>query len=111
MFGRLGLGSTCVFDLQHLPLDGRTMRSVHFETIWRVFGFPMPILPAQAHGLALADLAAGRNEVAHGRTDPVAFGRHKAAVDVSRLVGKVEDVIIHLIAASDAYISQKLYLR
>src|SRR6185369_17293894 len=65
-----------------LPLDGRTPRAAHFATIWRVLGFPGPAVPDPACTLALDDLADGRNDVAHGVRDAIAFGRSKAVADV-----------------------------
>jgi hypothetical protein len=111
MFGQVIAGGACTFNPVHLPLDGRTIRHAHFDAVWAVFGLPPPVLPATNYRLALEDLATGRNDVAHGHVDPVAFGRKKAAHDVSRLVGKVEDVVLHLVSAGDAYLQKKLYLR
>lgn len=94
-----------------LPLDGRTPRAAHFATIWRVLGFPGPALPDPACALALDDLADGRNDVAHGVRDAIAFGRSKAVADVARLVGRVEQMVGHLFASADAYLDQRLFLR
>jgi hypothetical protein len=94
-----------------LPLDGRTPRAAHFATIWRVLGFPGPAVPDPACALALDDLAEGRNDVAHGVRDPIAFGRSRAVADVARLVGRVEQMIAHLFDSADAYLDQRLFLR
>jgi hypothetical protein len=94
-----------------LPLDGRTPRAAHFATIWRVMGFPGPALPDPTCGLALDDLAEGRNDVAHGVRDAIAFGRSKAVADVVRLVGRVEQMVAHLFESADAYLDQRLFLR
>lgn len=94
-----------------LPLDGRTPRAAHFATIWRVLGFPGPAVPDPACALALDDLAEGRNDVAHGVRDPIAFGRSKAVADVVRLIGRVEQMIAHLFESADAYLAQRLFLR
>ena len=37
--------SPCVFNLTILPLDGRTIRIGHLETVWKVFGFAGPVVP------------------------------------------------------------------
>ena len=94
-----------------LPLDGRTLTGDHFEVIWKVFGFLPPELPGPIHGLALRDLAGGRNDVAHGNQDPVAFGLAKAVTDVTRLTQRIEDIVEHLALKADEYIRNDLFLR
>lgn len=111
MFARVLDPGGCVFPTAILPLDGRTLRAAHFETLWIVFGFPAPALPHPAYSLALSDLADGRNDVAHGLVDPVAFGRGKATPDVARLVDRIEDVILHVVATADDYLASRRYAR
>lgn len=94
-----------------LPLDGRTIRGEHFDTIWLVLGLGAPSVPSPLHRIALKDLADGRNEVAHGHIDPVTFGRSKATVDVIRITQRVDEVILHLLASLDAYVDKKQYAR
>jgi hypothetical protein len=76
-----------------------------------VFRFPASALPAVRHALALNDLADGRNDVAHGRVAPIAFGRRKVTSDVLRIVDYVEDFGTNLVVAIDEYLSQRQYLR
>lgn len=94
-----------------LPLDGRTIRAEHFDTIWLVLGLPNDSTPSPIHRIALRDLADGRNEVAHGHKDPVAFGRRKATTDLLKLAMRIEEVITHLLTGLDAYIDGRLYVR
>lgn len=93
-----------------MPLDGKTIRGDHFDTIWLVFGMQSQSLPSPLHRIALKDLADGRNEVAHGHFDPVVFGRRKATRDLLRLIGQVDDVITHLLTSLDGYIDKKQYI-
>lgn len=93
------------------PLDGRTIRKAHLDSIWAVYGFPGAPLPSPLHGLALRDLGDGRNEVAHGDADPVAFGARKTYVDVLRRIEQVEDIAIHLAGAGESYIVRGEYMR
>jgi hypothetical protein len=94
-----------------LPLDGRTPRAAHFATIWRVLGFPGAALPDPACAPALDDLADGRNDVAHGVRDAIAFGRSKPIAEVLGLLGRVEQMIHHLFDSADAYLDRRLFLR
>ena len=94
-----------------LPLDGRTPRAAHFATIWRVLGFPGVAVPDPACALALEELAEGRNDVAHGVRDAVAFGRSKAIADVAGVVGRAEQMIAHLFESADAYLDERRFLR
>lgn len=100
-----------VFNQDTLPLDGRTLRGEHFDRIWLVFGVPGTSLPGPQHRLALRDLAEGRNMVAHGGLDPITFGRAKAVGDVIKLVGRVDEIVIHLLAQLDAYVRGSHYIR
>lgn len=94
-----------------LPLDGRTIRGEHFDTIWLVLGLNTPSLPSPLHRIALRDLADGRNEVAHGHIDPVTFGRSKATKDMLRIASRVDEIIMHLLGSLDSYIDKKQYTR
>jgi hypothetical protein len=99
------------FNPDTLPLDGRTLRAEHFERIWHVFGIPGPSLPAPKHGMALKDLAEGRNKVAHGTVDPISFGKSKAASDVIQLSYRVDEILVHVLAQLDDYLVQARYAR
>lgn len=94
-----------------LPLDGRTIRGEHFDTIWIVLGLDVPSMPSPLHRIALKDLADGRNEVAHGHIDPVNFGRSKATMDMLNITKRVDEIILHLLGSLDAYIDKKQYIR
>lgn len=94
-----------------LPLDARTIRGEHFDTIWLVLGLGAPSVPSPLHRIALKDLADGRNEVAHGHIDPVKFGRSKATSDVLRIAKRVDEIILHLLGSLDDYVEKKHYTR
>lgn len=111
MFARTEVTSPAVLSEDALPLDGKTIRADHFDTIWLVFGLANPSVPTPRHRFALKDLADGRNEVAHGHQDPVSFGRKKATSDLLRLTNQIDEVVSHLLAALDAYIDEKHYIR
>jgi hypothetical protein len=100
-----------VFSDVVLPLDGRTLRPEHFETIWRVFGLPGAPLPSGRHSFALNDLADGRNAVAHGRSSPTMFGRSKVMADVVRIVDFIEEVVLATAVAADTYLRAHQYRR
>jgi hypothetical protein len=111
MFDQVVDSRVCAFVAGLHPVDGRTLRAPHFETVWAVFGFSGPPLPNAKHALALADLATGRNEVAHGSIDPVSFGRAKATSDVTNLISQIEDIMQHLIGTADHYVTRSGYKR
>lgn len=94
-----------------LPLDGRTIRAEHFDAIWLVLGLQRSSTPSPLHRVALKELADGRNEVAHGNEDPVTFGRRKATSDLLKLIGRVEDVVTHLLSGLDEYLDKQHYKR
>jgi hypothetical protein len=94
-----------------LPLDGRTIRGEHFDTIWLVLGLGAPSVPSPLHRIALKDLADGRNEIAHGHIDPVTFGRSKATNDMLGIAKRVDEVILHLLGSLDAYVDKQQYTR
>jgi hypothetical protein len=93
------------------PLDGRTIRAGHLRTLWTIFELPGDPVPSPVHGLALKDLAAGRNAVAHGSVDPLTFGGQKAYVDVIRRIEQVEDIAVHVAAAGATYVAAGGFLR
>ncbi len=93
------------------PLDGRTIRQSHLDSLWAIYGLPGGPLPSALHSLALRDLSDGRNEVAHGNAVPATFGRTKTYQDVMRRVEQVEDIAVHLAGAGATYVAAKGYLR
>ena len=97
------------FSTDLLPLDGRTIRSYHFETLWRVLHLPGRPLLTPFHHLALTDLADGRNAVAHGDEEPVTFGRRKRATDIIQLTRRVEDQLLNLVSEADTLLSSSGY--
>ena len=99
------------FSLTVRPHDGRTIRPRHLDAIWAVFSFPRTPLANKAHGLALTELAATRNDIAHGHVDPVSFGRKKTSNDVSRAIDRVDDIAVEMEIAADEYFTKALYLR
>jgi hypothetical protein len=111
LFSRLLDASPATFAGEVLPLDGRTLRGEHFDTMWLVFGFSGPSLPSPRHRASLKELADGRNEVAHGNSDPVLFGKTKATSDLVRLAERVDDVICHALSAMDEYLTRGHYRR
>lgn len=111
MFNRTADAGMALLASDILPLDGRTIRAEHFDTIWLVLGLASPSVPSPLHRIALKDLADGRNEIAHGHVDPVVFGRSKATSDVLRIAGRIDEVIFHLLASLDAYVVNKWYRR
>lgn len=111
VFLRTVEGSPALLADNVLPLDGRTIRGEHFDTIWLVLGISAPSVPSPLHRIALKDLADGRNEIAHGHIDPVGFGRSKATNDMLRMIKRVDEVILHLLTSLDAYVANKHYSR
>lgn len=103
--------SHCSLDVSNLPLDGRTIRKKHFDTIWQVFGFPNSSLPDQRCGLALSNLADSRNDVAHGDEDPYVVAGQRSVTDTLKILDRVEDVVLHLYEQANLYLSNQLYLR
>jgi hypothetical protein len=93
------------------PLDGRTLRPGHLESLWSVYELPGDPMPSALHAVALRDLSDGRNSVAHGTTNPASFGRSKAYIDVLRRIGHVEDIAIHIAAVGSIYLESQGYLR
>jgi hypothetical protein len=110
LFEKITGNLPAAFPHEASPLDGKTLRGEHFDTIWSVFGFPSPSLPSPQHRTALIDLADGRNDVAHGEIDPVTFGRLKATSDLIRLTARVEEIVAHLLVTMDDYASNSGYL-
>ncbi|MBS0405619.1 MAG: hypothetical protein JSS17_04575 [Proteobacteria bacterium] len=111
VFHRTSEASPALLADNILPLDGKTIRSEHFDTIWLVLGLGAPSVPDPRNRIALKDLADGRNEVAHGHIDPVTFGRSKATNDMLGIAKCVDDVISHLLCSLDSYVDKKQYTR
>lgn len=111
LLNRLAETATATLSLKALPIDGRTIRPEHLDTVWNVFEIPGNSTPGPRHRIALTDLADGRNSVAHGETDPIRFGRSKVTSDVLRTVNYIEDIVIHTSDALSNYLKNRQYLR
>ena len=101
----------CVLALDRLPLDGRTIRPQHLETVWAVFGFSGDPTRSSLHRLALNDLAAARNELAHGGEQVGAVAGRKTRQELLRLVELVEDLALNLWEVCEHYIDTQGFKR
>jgi hypothetical protein len=108
---KAGDTAAAVFRAHVHPLDRRTIKADHFDSIWAVCRFTGDPLPSPRHRLALTELSRARNDLAHGRLDPIAFGRAKTTVDTIRAIDAVEDVAQHLHLAAESYITTRGYRR
>ncbi|QKW01026.1 MAE_28990/MAE_18760 family HEPN-like nuclease [Streptomyces sp. NA02536] len=111
VFSNLYDSSPCQMSIEYLPLDGRTIRLDHLETIWEVFGFPGSSIPSPLHALALRDLADARNKVAHGEEKASTVAGNKSVTDTLKLFGRVEEVITHFWDAATDYLANQSYRR
>ena len=111
LFDRLIQSTPAALSDDVVPLDGRTLRAEHFDTLWGVFGLPGSSLPGAIHRVSLKDLATGRNNVAHGHQDPILFGKTKSAADLFNLIKRVDEIIVHTLTAFDDYLAKAKYLR
>lgn len=100
-----------LFNLAIIPLDGRTIRAGHFESLWKIFGFQGDSVPSARHKLALKDLADARNDLAHGEVESREIAGRKDIASLLRLVSQIEDCALHLVATIDDYLTRGLYLR
>lgn len=101
----------CQLDAAHIPLDGRTIRPSHLETIWNVLGLEGDSTPGPLHRLALTTLADNRNSVAHGEEDAGVVAGKMSIQDTLRLLDKIDDIIIHIHVSLESYLNRKLFLR
>ena len=100
-----------VLDGTHVPLDGKTIRPDHLGALWRVFGLPGNPLPGPTHALALNDLADARNDVAHGNDTIARIAGRKPSADMHRLIGRIEEIGLHIYGQSLEYLDRNMYLR
>lgn len=108
---RASSSDTVVLNPQIKPLDGRTIKAIHLNTLWATFELPGQALPRPQLRLALEDLSEGRNDVAHGDIDPLIFGRRKVFRDVLARVDQVEELAVHVVDSLNTYIIQQQFLR
>jgi hypothetical protein len=111
IFEGMGSTGTCQIDPTHLPLDGRTIRPVHLDTIWDVMGFQATMRPGPLHRLALTNLADNRNLVAHGSEDTAAVAGRQSVSDTLRSMERIEELLLQLHYAATDYLDRRAYLR
>jgi hypothetical protein len=105
--------SEAVFAEDASPLDKKTLTATHFETVWRVFGFSPPHLPAEVgrYGAVLRDLRQHRNNIAHGHQSFDELAAVKSISDAKHMLNMVQDIGAHLEGETSTYISEGRYLR
>ncbi len=94
-----------------LPLDGKTIRPIHLETIWSVFELPTSPFPNLICRATLTDIADGRNEIAHGHTPIGTFAKKKGAADTLKKITRIEELLTHITLQSIIYMDTKSYLK
>jgi hypothetical protein len=106
------LSSSAIVPLPHAgPIDGKTIRSFHFEAMWAVFGLPGDPWPSAFSSSILEDLANSRNDVAHGTVSPVQFGRGRTFADCGRMLDRIEELVFHTVLTMDNYLQADGYRR
>lgn len=82
------------------PLDGKTIRSIHFQRIWTVLDLDEAAIPAVDMDTALSAMSSMRNDVAHGN-DPLFEIFHEQALGKS--AADIAQHILHLIRLVDHF--------
>jgi hypothetical protein len=108
---RADSGDPITLNTAMTPLDGRTIKASHFRTLWATFEVPGVPLPRPQTGFALEDLSEGRNAVAHGNSDPLAFGRRKPLRDVLARIDQIEELGVYVVDAFNEYVGQNRFVR
>jgi MAE_28990/MAE_18760-like HEPN len=111
VFKSVNSTSTCSLRPDALPLDGRTIKTQHLETIWHVFGFQGDSVPSPLHRLALRDLAEARNDIAHGQEDAGLIAGRKSVPDLLRFMDRIEEVATHIWMTTYDYLDRNAYKR
>lgn len=94
-----------------VPLDGKTIRPVHLETIWEIFGFSGQAFTSLIYRASLTDIADGRNDVAHGHVSIKKFAHLKGALDTDKKIQRLKELALHFTLNAERYILNKLYLK
>ncbi len=111
LFALLESPSACSLNNAILPLDGRTLRPSHFDTMWRVFGLPLQPVPQLTHRLALTAIADARNDVAHGDATAEQVSRRQPIADTLKQVERSEEVLLNLHTAAELYLDSRGFER
>ena len=111
MFSLTSSAEIARLEVAHAPLDGRTIRPSHLDDIWEVFGISGNPFPSSIHRILLETIANNRNNVAHGIERPAVVGAMLTYDDALRHALKVEDMLEHVVIASERYISLSNYRR
>lgn len=94
-----------------LPIDGKTIRPIHLETVWKIFGFDGQAFPNALYKASLTDIADGRNDVAHGHISIKKFSQKKGALDTGKKIQRLQDLALHFTLHAEKYISDRQFLR
>jgi hypothetical protein len=95
------------------PLDGRTLRSEHFNRIWEIYGLPNFAFPMATWSASLQKMALFRNDVAHGNIpyDEIFQQAGRSVADVERYVNDISEFVIYLVTTWIEYLQLQGYLR
>ena len=111
VFASLELQTSCLLSEEHLPLDGRTIRREHLETIWAIFGLTGLPAPSPLHEVALSSLADARNKVAHGEERASVVAGQTSITDTLKLLDRLDEIALHLWDKFTDYLTAKEYMR
>jgi hypothetical protein len=100
-------------DFSHAEkhLDGKTIRPIHFELLWTVFGLDGAAIRTTSDRAALEELAELRNAIAHGREKASSVAARKSAADILGTISRVEAHIQHVEDRVDDYLQMQRYKR
>jgi hypothetical protein len=90
------------------PKDGSQFRAAQLETIWNIFGVPLPIVPEPRLLDHIREMVDTRNDIAHGSQAPEHVGGRFSIVDIERRINDTEKICTHLIASVGSYLTDEL---
>lgn len=87
------------------PKDGSNFRPPQLETIWSLFGMPLPIVTPAALFSHIVEMVDTRNSIAHGNEAPDRVGGRFSVRDMERRIDDTESVCTQILATIGHHIT------
>lgn len=90
------------------PKDGSHFRVAQLQTVWTLFGLPLPVLPDMRLRSHIEEMVEKRNAIAHGREAPDVVGSNFSIADMEKRVADTEVIVTHVVGVAMMHSQQPL---
>lgn len=105
IFDRAISGDAAVLSGCEFPDDGNHFRFRQLETLWKLFGLSVPVLPENRLIGRIDEMVEHRNAIAHGRDTADRIGGRFSDAEISDRITDTQNICVYIVDAFEDHCS------